>query len=71
LSSDSTRAPAIFTPPEKTWQGKLTVRLDDDLRRRLAIIAAASGESVKTWIMAVLDRETKRALAGAGLAAEG
>jgi predicted HicB family RNase H-like nuclease len=59
------------TPPEKTWQGKLTVRMDDDLRRRLAIVAEASGESVNTWITTVLDRETKRALAEAGLAAEG
>ena len=58
------------TEPQKTWQGKLTVRIDDDLRRRLAIVAEASGESVNAWITAVLERETQRALADAGLAAE-
>ena len=59
------------TTPQKTWQGKLTVRIDDDLRRRLAIVAEASGESVNAWITAVLERETQRALADAGRAAEG
>ncbi len=59
------------TTPEKTWQGKLTVRMDGALRRRLAIVAEASGESVNTWITTVLDRETKRALAEQGLATEG
>jgi predicted HicB family RNase H-like nuclease len=49
--------------PEKTWQGKLTLRVDDNLRRRLAVVAEADGESVNAWITAVLDRETRRVLA--------
>jgi predicted HicB family RNase H-like nuclease len=50
------------TRPEKTWLGKLTIRVDEDLRRRLAVAAAASGDSVNAWIAGVLDRETKRVL---------
>ena len=26
------------TKPEKTWQGKLTIRVDEGLRRRLAVV---------------------------------
>ena len=48
----------------------MTVRIDDDLRRRLTIVAEASGESVNAWITKVLERETKRALADAELTAE-
>jgi len=48
--------------PEKTWLGKLTIRVDEDLRRRLAIVAAAHEESVNTWITTLLDRETRRVL---------
>ena len=51
------------TNPEKTWQGKLTIRLAEDLRRRIDVVAAASGESINAWIAAVLDRETRRVLA--------
>ena len=50
------------TKPEKTWLGKLTIRVDEDLRRRLAVVAAARGESVNTWITSLLDRETRRVL---------
>lgn len=52
--------------PEKTWQGKMTLRIDDTLRRRLVAAAAASGNSVNTWITNLLDRETKRLLEDAG-----
>jgi predicted HicB family RNase H-like nuclease len=45
------------TKTEKTWLGKLTLRIDEDLRRRLAV--AAHGQSVNTWITALLDRETR------------
>ena len=38
------------TKPEKTWLGKLTIRVDEDLRRRFAVVAAASGESINAWI---------------------
>jgi predicted HicB family RNase H-like nuclease len=48
--------------PEKTWQGKLTIRAKNDLRHRLIAAAAASGESVNAWINRVLDRETRRLL---------
>ena len=50
------------TKPEKTWQGKLTIRVDEDLRHRLAAVAAASGESINAWITHLLDRETRRML---------
>ena len=50
------------TKPEKTWQGKLTIRMNEDLRRRLAVVAAANDESINTWITTILDRETKRVL---------
>lgn len=58
------------TPPEKTWLGKLTIRVDEDLRRRLTVVAAAHGESVNAWITALLERETKRLLQEYELAAE-
>jgi predicted HicB family RNase H-like nuclease len=58
------------TKPEKTWQGKLTLRIDEDLRRRLTVVAAAHGESVNAWITDLLDRETKRALETHELATE-
>ncbi len=48
--------------PEKTWQGKLTIRMEEGLRRRLAAVAAAHGESINSWITSVLDRETRRVL---------
>ena len=50
------------TIPEKTWLGKLTLRLDDNLRRRLAVVAAAHDESINSWVTSLLDRETKRLL---------
>ncbi len=48
--------------PEKTWHGKLTIRVDESLRRRLAVVAAQSGKSVNTWIANLLDRETRLVL---------
>jgi len=56
------------TKPEKTWLGKLTIRVDEDLRRQLAVVAAASGESVNAWITILLERETTRVLKEQGLA---
>ncbi len=50
------------TTPEKTWHGKLTIRVDEELRRRLAVVTAARGESLNTWITKVLERETRRVL---------
>jgi predicted HicB family RNase H-like nuclease len=58
------------TQPEKTWLGKLTIRVDEDLRRRLTVVAAAHGESVNAWITALLERETKRLLQEHELATE-
>ncbi len=54
--------------PEKTWRGKLTIRLAEDLRHRLDVVAAASGESINAWITSVLDRESRRELAEHNLA---
>ena len=50
------------TAPEKTWLGKLTIRVDEDLRRRLTVVAEMAGESVNAWITQLLDRETRRTL---------
>lgn len=57
--------------PEKTWQGKLTIRIGEDLRNRIAVVAAANDESINAWITEVLDRETRHVLAHHELAASG
>jgi predicted HicB family RNase H-like nuclease len=49
--------------PEKTWKGKLSLRIDEDLRRRLEAAAASCEQSVNSWITSVLERETRRLLA--------
>ena len=49
--------------PEKSWAGKLTLRADEDVRRRVLIAAAARGQSVNAWIDQVIDRETRKVLA--------
>ena len=49
--------------PEKSWAGKLTIRPDEELRRRLAIAAAAKRQSVNKFVIEVLDRETRKAIA--------
>jgi predicted HicB family RNase H-like nuclease len=50
------------TRPEKTWLGKLTIRVDEYLHHRLTVVAAASCESVNAWITALLERATTRVL---------
>lgn len=50
------------TQPEKTWKGKLTLRVDERLRRQLAVVAEQSNESVSSWITKLLERETRRLL---------
>ena len=52
--------------PDKTWHDKLTLRVNQDLRHRLAVAAAHRGLSVNAWATTVLDRETKRVLARHG-----
>jgi predicted HicB family RNase H-like nuclease len=49
--------------PEKSWAGKLTLRADEDVRRRVRIAAAARGQSVNAWINQVIDRESRKVLA--------
>jgi predicted HicB family RNase H-like nuclease len=46
----------------------LTIRVDEDLHRRLAVAAAASGESINAWITTLLERETTRVLKDHGFA---
>lgn len=48
--------------PEKTWRGKLTLRPDTDLRKRITVAASASGESLNTWALKTLDREARKVL---------
>ena len=50
--------------PEKTWRGKLTLRPDEDLRRRLVAAAGSRGQSVNSYVTEVLERETRRLLEG-------
>ncbi len=46
--------------PEKSWSGKLTIRPDEDLRRRLVIAAAATNQSVNKFVIGLLDRATRK-----------
>jgi predicted HicB family RNase H-like nuclease len=48
--------------PEKSWAGKLTLRPDEEVRRRVLIAAAARGQSVNAWINQVIDRESRKVL---------
>ncbi len=48
--------------PEKTWQGKLTLRIGESLRNRISVAAAAHDASINAWITEVLDRESRRVL---------
>lgn len=52
--------------PEKSWQGRLTLRPDEELRRRLVIAAAASGKSVNKWVTEVLEREAQKVIDAIG-----
>ena len=49
--------------PEKSWTGKLTIRPDEALRRRLVIAAAATDQSINKFVTGVLDRETRKLIA--------
>jgi predicted HicB family RNase H-like nuclease len=48
--------------PQKTWSGKLTIRPSEELRNRLVLASAASGQSINTWVTEVLDREARKVL---------
>lgn len=45
--------------PEKSWQGKLTYRPSEDLRRRLVIAAAIVDKSINDYMNDVLDKATR------------
>ena len=51
------------TEPEKSWNGKMTLRPTDEQHRRFLLAAAAHGKSVHGWMLEVLDRESSRVLA--------
>jgi predicted HicB family RNase H-like nuclease len=48
--------------PQKTWSGKLTLRTSPELRHRLVLASAASGQSINSWITEVLEREARKML---------
>jgi predicted HicB family RNase H-like nuclease len=48
---------------ERSWSGKLTLRSDADLRRRVLITAAAHRQSVSAWLNQLAERESRRTLA--------
>ncbi len=48
--------------PQKTWAGKTTFRADDELHRRLEIVAAIHDQSVNAYMTKILDRETRKEL---------
>ncbi len=52
--------------PEKSWAGKLTIRPDEALRRRLVAAAATTNQSINRFVIGVLDRETRKTLAEDG-----
>ena len=49
--------------PEKTWNGKMTIRPDDEQHRRFVTAAAVRGQSVNQWMIEVLDRESRETIA--------
>jgi predicted HicB family RNase H-like nuclease len=49
--------------PQKSWQGKMTFRPDDELRNRIATAAAVRGVSINAFMEAALDRATREELA--------
>lgn len=49
--------------PEKSWNGKITLRPTDEQHRRFLLAAAASRKSVHGWMLDLLDRESPRILA--------
>lgn len=49
--------------PEKTWNGKMTIRPDDEHHRRFIAAAAIRGQSVNQWMVKVLDRESRKTIA--------
>ena len=48
--------------PEKPCSGQFLVRADPDLHRRLLMLSAASEESLNSWVVGRLRRETARCL---------
>ena len=44
--------------PRKPFSGKLNVRLGSKLHAAVAVAAAQSGESINSWIVRVLEKET-------------
>jgi predicted HicB family RNase H-like nuclease len=46
--------------PEKPFSGKLNVRLGSELHRSVAVAAAASGESINSWIQRVVEVDRRR-----------
>jgi predicted HicB family RNase H-like nuclease len=51
------------TEPERSWNGKMTLRPTDEQHRRFLLAAAAARKSVHGWMLNVLDRESRRILA--------
>lgn len=50
------------TEPERSWNGKMTLRPTDEQHRRFLLAAAARNKSVHGWMLEVLDRESGRIL---------
>lgn len=48
--------------PEKSFSGKLSLRLDPDLHRRAALAAQLSGKSLNAWLAEVIQKEAQNAL---------
>ena len=46
--------------PEKPFSGKLNVRLGPELHRAVAVAAAASGESINSWLIRVVSSAAER-----------
>ncbi|MEY2976553.1 MAG: type II toxin-antitoxin system HicB family antitoxin [Prochlorotrichaceae cyanobacterium] len=48
--------------PEKPFSGKLQLRTNPELHRKLFLIAKREGVSINTWIENTLDREVRKAI---------
>ena len=51
----------IGKTPERTYSGKIPLRIDQELHRRIAAEAEAAGSSLNGWIAEVLGSHTRRA----------
>lgn len=50
--------------PQRSLSGALTIYADPDLHQRIIARAVAEGRSVDSWILSILERETRQGATG-------